>query len=44
MVDRFERFSAAISGISRYWHRISADEMEKKELANSVLMPVLMNA
>ena len=29
MVDRFERFSFAISEISRYWHKITADEMEK---------------
>lgn len=29
MVDRFERFSFAIMCISRYWHKIVADEMEK---------------
>ena len=29
MVDRFERFSLAISEISRYWHKITGDEMEK---------------
>lgn len=29
MVDRFERFSYAISEISRYWHKLAADEMEK---------------
>ena len=29
MVDRFERFSVAISEISRYWHKIASDEMEK---------------
>lgn len=29
MVDRFERFSIAISEISRHWHKITADEMEK---------------
>lgn len=29
MVDRFEKFSFAISEISRYWHKIAADEMEK---------------
>lgn len=28
MVDRFERFSVAIAEISRYWHKIAADEME----------------
>ncbi|MBR5500751.1 MAG: MarR family transcriptional regulator [Clostridia bacterium] len=29
MVDRFERFSLAIYELSRYWHKIAADEMEK---------------
>ena len=29
MVDRFERFSMAIAAISRYWHRLAAEEMEK---------------
>lgn len=29
MVDRFEKFSFAISEISRYWHKLAADEMEK---------------
>lgn len=29
MIDRFERFSFAISEISRYWHKIASDEMEK---------------
>lgn len=29
MVDRFERFSFAIYELSRYWHKIAADEMEK---------------
>ena len=29
MIERFERFSYAISEISRYWHKIAADEMEK---------------
>lgn len=28
MIDRFERFSFAISEIYRYWHKIAADEME----------------
>lgn len=32
MVDRFERFSFAISEINRYWHKITADEMEKHGL------------
>lgn len=29
MVDRFERFSLSIFEISRYWHKITAVEMEK---------------
>jgi len=29
MIERFERFSLAISEISRYWHKLAADEMEK---------------
>jgi len=29
MVERFERFSYIISEISKYWHKIAADEMEK---------------
>ena len=29
MVARFERFSYAISEISRHWHKISSDEMER---------------
>ena len=29
MVDRFERFSFAISEISRCWHKLAAEEMEK---------------
>lgn len=29
MIDRFERFSLAIFEISRYWHKIANDEMEK---------------
>ena len=28
MVDRFERFSFAISELSRYWHKIASDGME----------------
>ena len=27
MVDRFQRFSFAISELSRYWHKIASDEM-----------------
>ena len=29
MIDRFERFSLAIAEISRYWHKIAAEELEK---------------
>lgn len=29
MLDRFARFSYAISEISRHWHRLTADEMAK---------------
>ena len=29
MVDRFERFTFAISEISKYWHNIASAEMEK---------------
>lgn len=32
MIDRFERFSFAISEIYRYWHRIAADVMEQHGL------------
>lgn len=41
--DRFERFSVAISEISRYWHKITADEMEKYGLkgAHSVYLATM---
>ncbi|MBR2714743.1 MAG: winged helix-turn-helix transcriptional regulator [Ruminococcus sp.] len=32
MVDRFERFSFAIFEVSRYWHKLAADEMAKYSL------------
>ncbi|MBR5633297.1 MAG: MarR family transcriptional regulator [Clostridia bacterium] len=32
MTDRFERFSFAISEISKYWHRLASEEMEKHGL------------
>lgn len=35
MVERFERFSVAIADISRYWHKIAAEEMEKHGLKGS---------
>lgn len=35
MVDRFERFSLAISEISGHWHKIAGDEMKKYGLKAS---------
>lgn len=35
MVERFERFSLAISDISRCWHKLAADEMGKYGLKGS---------
>jgi len=35
MVDRFERFSLAIAEVSRSWHRLAADEMERHGLKSS---------
>lgn len=32
MIDRFEKFSFAISEISRYWHKIASDVMEQHGL------------
>ncbi|MBQ2764815.1 MAG: MarR family transcriptional regulator [Firmicutes bacterium] len=29
MIERFEKFSLAISEINRYWHKIASDEMEQ---------------
>lgn len=29
MIERFERFSLVISEISRHWHKITSDEMER---------------
>ncbi len=29
MIDRFERFSLAISEISRYWHKLASEELTK---------------
>ncbi|MBQ2749937.1 MAG: winged helix-turn-helix transcriptional regulator [Clostridia bacterium] len=34
-MDRFERFSYAISVISRCWHRLAAEEMAKYDLKSS---------
>ena len=35
MVDRFEKFSLAISEIYRYWHKIAADELSEYHLKSS---------
>ena len=35
MVDRFEKFSLAISEISRYWHKIAAEELKPYELKST---------
>lgn len=39
-MERFERFSFAIAEISRYWHKLTAEEMEKYGLkgAHSVYL------
>lgn len=44
MIDRFERFSFAISEISRYWHKITSMEMEKYGLkgAHSVYLITML--
>lgn len=35
MIDRFERFSIAISEISKYWHKIATEELAKYGLKGS---------
>ena len=35
MIERFERFSLAIFGISRYWHKLAAEEMAAYALKGS---------
>ena len=32
MIERFEKFSSTISEISRYWHKLAGDVMEKHGL------------
>ena len=44
MVDRFERFSLAISEISKYWHLLAAEEMEKYSLKGSHSVYILTMA
>ena len=43
MIDRFERFSVAISELSRYWHKITTAEMEKYGLkgAHSIYLTTM---
>ena len=43
MLDRFERFSLAISEIDRCWHKLAAEEMAKYDLnsAHAVYLNVL---
>ncbi len=45
MIDRFERFTIAISEIYRYWHKIASDEMEKYGLKgpHAVYLTTLYN-
>ncbi|MBQ5321384.1 MAG: hypothetical protein J6K88_04955 [Oscillospiraceae bacterium] len=45
MNDRFGRFAFAISEISRYWHKLAADEMEKYGLKGpcSVYLLLILN-
>jgi hypothetical protein len=43
MIDRFERFSMAISEISRHWHKIAAEELEKYGLKgpHAIYLPAM---
>ena len=41
MVDRFERFTLAISEINRYWHRLTTQEMEPYGLKGAHCMYLL---
>ncbi len=41
MVERFNRFSYAIFEISRCWHRLAAEEMEKHDLKGPHAMYLL---
>lgn len=34
-MDRFERFSLSLAELTRYWHKLSADEMEKYGLRST---------
>lgn len=35
MLDRFERFSFGISEVSKHWHKLSAEEMERHGLRST---------
>ena len=37
MIDRFERFSLAITEVSRYWHKIASGEMEQYGMKGPML-------
>ncbi len=45
MIERFERFSLGITELSRYWHKLTADEMEKHGLRgiHSVYLMALLH-
>ncbi len=45
MIERFERFSLGITELSRYWHRLTADEMEQHGLKgiHSVYLMALLH-
>ncbi len=45
MIERFERFSYAISEISRHWHKLTSEEMAKYNLkgTHSIYLVTLAN-
>lgn len=45
MVERFEKFSFAITEISKYWHKIATDEMAKYGLkgTHAVYLTIMYN-
>ena len=44
MIERFEKFSIAISEISKHWHKLTAEEMEKYGLKGNHSMYLLTMA
>lgn len=44
MLDRFENFSLAISEISKYWHKLAAEEMERYGLRSTHSIYILTMA